>query len=252
VRLLAHIARVACEVVEDGNEEPALQIRVDARGDREEFPSVERFLTEVTPQALRDFTRLSIVARSSSAAAEVLMARKAVYEPPFGGSWGVVVQTTVFGGAPGRRSERALAMCDRLRVAVRRGSFQWARGLRVSETGPREGIRQRLFALGGRHKAWTHGAVTMLASTPFWLAAGLQSTGVTHDAESKGTLTYLIIVQCLILTFGGPLAGMVMPAIEVAEMTPGRRALRLIARSGLLSAASGLIVAFIRVRAGLF
>lgn len=251
-RLLAHIARVACEVVEEGGKHPSLQISVEARDDREEFPSVERFLAEVTPQALSCFTRLSVVAQGENAVAEVLMARKAVYEPPFGGSWGVVVRVRASGGTPAQRSERALAMCDRLRVAVRRGGFRWTRGMRKSETGSAEEIRQRLFALGGRHKALTHGLVTMLASTPFWLAGGLQSVGVMSDAESKGTLNYLIIVQCLILTFGAPLTGMVMPAIEVAEMTPGRRALRLIARSGLLSAASGLIVAFIRVKAGLF
>jgi hypothetical protein len=251
-RLLAHIARVACEVVEEDGKHPLLQIGVEARDDREEFPSVERFLDEVTPQALSCFTRLSLVARGGSAVAEVLMARKAAYEPPFGGSWGVVVRARAAGGAPAQRSERALAMCDRLRVAVRRGSSRWTRGLRASEAGSAEEIRQRLFALGGRHKALTHGLVTMLASTPFWLAAGLQSAGVVGDAESKGTVTYLVIAQCLILTFGASLAGMVMPAIEVAETTPGRRALRLIARSGLLSAASGLIVAFIRVKAGLF
>jgi hypothetical protein len=250
--LLAHIARVASDVVDDGGAEPSLQIRVEVRDDREEFPSVERFLAEATPQALSSFTRLSVVARGGSAAAEVLMARKPVYEPPFGGSWGVVVQTSASGGAPAQRSERAVAMCDRLRVAVRRGSSRWSRGMRVSQTGPRERIRHRLLTLGGRHKALTHGVVTMLASTPFWLAAGLQSAGVLHDAETKGMLTYLVIAQCLILSFGASLAGMVMPAIEVAEMTPGRRALRLIARSGLLSAASGLIVAFIRVKAGLF
>jgi hypothetical protein len=248
--LLAHVARVACEVVEDFGEVPTLQIRVDARDDREEFSSVERFLAEVTPQALSRFTRLSVVAAGGSAAAEVLMARKAVYEPPFGGSWGVVVQTKVAGGPPGERSKRAQEMCDRLRVAVRRGSSRWTRGLRVSETGPRDAIAQRLLTLGGRHKALTHAGVTMLAATPFALAAALQSAGVLPDAESKGSLTYLVVAQCLILTFGGPLTGMVMPAIEVAELTPARRALRLIGRSVLLSVASGLIVAFIQAKAG--
>lgn len=42
-----------------------------------------------------------------------------------------------------------------------------------------------------------------------------------------------------------------MPAIEVAELTPARWALRLVGRSVLLSVASGLIVAFIQVKVGL-
>jgi hypothetical protein len=249
--LLAHIARVACEVVEDAGEDPSLQIKVDARDDWEEFSTVERFLAEVTPQALRCFTRLSVVAAGKSMAAEVLMARRAVYEPPFGGGWGVVVQAKVAGGASAQRGERARAMCDRLRVAVRRGSFRWSRGLRVSETGSREAIAQRLLALGGRHKAFTHAGVTMLASTPFWLAGALHSAGVLHGADSKGSFTYLVIAQCLILTIGGPLAGIVMPAIEVAELTPARRTLRLVGRSVLLSVASGLIVAFLQAKVGL-
>lgn len=37
---------------------------------------------------------------------------------------------------------------------------------------------------------------------------------------------------------------------EIAEFTPARRALRLIGRSGLLSAASGLLLALIRVKSG--
>lgn len=117
--MLAHIARVACEVVEDAGEDPLLRIRVEARDDWEEFPTVERFLAEVTPQARRYFTRLSVVAAGKSAAAEVLMARKAVYEPPFGGGWGMVVQAKAASGASGQRGKRAEQMCDRLRVAVR-------------------------------------------------------------------------------------------------------------------------------------
>jgi hypothetical protein len=43
---------------------------------------------------------------------------------------------------------------------------------------------------------------------------------------------------------------MVMPAVEVAELTPARRALRLIGRSVLLSVASGLNRRFIQAKAG--
>jgi hypothetical protein len=249
LRLLAHIARVAREAVEDTGSKASLHIKVVARDDWEQFSSAAEFLQGVTPQAVRRFSRLSIRVHGENCGAEVLMARKRIYEFPFNGSQGLVIHACALGEGSASPAERAKAICNRVRVAVRRGCSPWSPGLKVSETRPRTQIASHLARVGGARNAITKGFTTMLAALPFAIFAALEGLGVL-DQDPGGRLTYLVIAQCAIVYFGQPLAPLVVPAIEIAEFTPARRALRLIGRSGLLSAASGLLLALIRVKSG--
>lgn len=247
LRLLAHIARVAREAVESAGSRASLHIKVVARDDWEEFSSPAEFLQEVTPQAVRRFSQLTIRVHGENCGTEVQMARKRIYAFPFNGTQGLVIHACASGAGTAPPSERAKAICDRVRVAVRRGCFPWTPGLKVSETTSRTEIPTRLAWVGGARKGMTKGFVTMLAAIPFATAAGLQSLGIIGNDYS---LTYLVIAQCAIVYFGQPLMPFVIPAIEIAEFTPVRRALRLIARSGLLSGASGLVLALVRLKSG--
>jgi hypothetical protein len=249
LRLLAHIARVTREVAAVEGSDGSLRIKLTARGDWEEFSTPEEFLQRVTQQAVRSFKLLTISAQAERRGAEVLIARKRIYEPPFNGTWGVVVQAHAGGGRGSAKLEEAKAMCDRLRIVLRRGSLPWTLGLRATETAPRNTIEHKLQTLGSFRANMTKGFVTMSASMPFWLSALLLPDG--RDTEGD-RLPYLTAVQLLIIFWGPLLASRILPAIEINELSPARRMLRLVGRSGILSAtAAGLVVTFVQVRAGL-
>lgn len=244
LRLLARVARVVSEVAAKGESEAELEIAVFARDDCERFRSPEELVERVTPQALRAFTLLTMSARKKGTVAEVLIARRKIYEPPFGGAWGVIVR------ALADDPKEAKAMCDRLRIVARRGCSIWTRGLRKIETASPTVLQRKLFEMDGRRATLTKATVTLLAAAPFLLADLLLSHGPGKEAE-KATLPYLTGAQLLILFVGPLLGGVVLPPIEVAELSPARRLLRLIGRSGVLSAGAGLLVALAKVRLGL-
>ncbi len=246
LRLLAHVARVAREVVATDGAEGSLRIKVTARGDWEEFSTPEEFVQYVTPQAVRRFELLTISARAGHRQTEVSIARKRIYEAPFSGTRGVVIQARA--GGAGAKLEDATAMCDRLRIAVRRGSLPWTRGLRAAETGPRRGIEDKLQREGSFRANMTKAFVTMSASLPFWLSALLLPDGQESEGER---LPYLTAVQLMIIFWGPLLADRIFPAVEIADSSPARRILLLVGRSGILSAGAGILVAFVQVRAGL-
>jgi hypothetical protein len=245
LRLLARVARVVSEVAAGGEGEAELEIAVFARDDCERFRSPEELVERVTPQALRAFTLLTMSARGKGTVAEVLIARRKIYEPPFGGAWGVIVRALARDGP-----QEAKTMCDRLRIVARRGCSIWTRGLRKVETAPRITLQQKLLEMDGRRATLTKATVTMLAGTPFLLADLFLAHGPGRAAE-KANLPYLTGAQLLILFVGPLLGGIVLPPIEVAELSPARRLLRLVGRSGVLSAGVGLLAALARVRLGL-
>jgi hypothetical protein len=247
LRLLAHVARVTREVAAGGEGPAKLTVAVFARDDCEEFQSPEEFVERVTPQALRTFSLLSIKARRGGVAAEVLFARKKLYEPPFGGAWGVVVRARAGKGG----EEEAKAMCDRLRIVARRGCTIWTRGLRKVETAPRLVLQRKLLEMDGRRAVLTKGLVTLLASIPFLVVGLLSSDDLPGKDAEKAAIPYLTGAQMLILFVGPLLGGVILPAIEVAELSPGRRFLRLLGRSGVLSGGAGLLAAFAKGRLGL-
>lgn len=90
--------------------------------------------------------------------------------------------------------------------------------------------------------------VSILVSLPayvFLLHVITVSTGA-----GRAAYTHMGAVQLLVAIPSVALAPVVMPSIEVAELTPGRRMVRLVGRSGLISVAVGLVVAAIKAKLG--
>jgi hypothetical protein len=249
LKLLARAARVALLAVGGDEGSAKVEIAIAARGDEEKFDSVDDFVEQVTPQAMSRFTRLTIRARAKGRSAEVLMARKRDSSFPFLNTRGLVVQAWVEGDDDGA-IEKAQAMCEELRVTLRRGSLPWTRGLKQTETSPRTSIAELLGGLGRRRTMTTMLIVTFLASLPFYAFFTLLSLDLIKVNDLDGVVIYLLVAQTLILVVGLPAARIVMPPIELAEITPGRRMARLIGRSGLVTVLAGLALAFVKAKAG--
>ncbi len=217
--------------------------------DIEKFDTVKSFVEEVTPQAMRGFSRLWIRAEGEQLGAEVHMARKKVKAPPFCGNRGVVIKTWARGGDVAA-SKRAREVCDRMRVTVKRGSMPWTRGLKRTELSSPSGVREELALLDRRRSLVTMMLVTILASMPYYMFVLASLLGVLNTKQLDDKLIYLLGAQTLILILGVLLARIVMPPIELAEITPGRRMLRLVGRSGLVTVLTGLLLAFLKTKAG--
>lgn len=251
LQLLARAARVAFLAVGGDGAGATLTIEVTARDDREEFDSVEGFIEQVTPQAMRRFTQLTIRAETAECGVEVLMARKKVAGFPFGDTRGLVIQAWARSADSDAACEAAEAICDQLRVTLRRGSLPWTRGLRETETTSRDGIKSSLSWLNHRRTLMTMTIVVILASVPFYAILAILSLDVVEIKDVDGAVTAAVAAQVLILAIGLPAARFVMPSIEVAELTPGRRMARLLGRSGLVTGLAGLLLAFLKGKAGL-
>lgn len=252
VRLLAHVARSAvAEVEERSGSKPQLSIRVVVRDDTEEFSSADDLVEHISPQAVRRFNRLTIRAETSDCGVDVQIARRKVREAPFGNRRGVVIRAWSCKGDQKARGDAAAAMCDRLRVAVRRGSMPWTRGLKETETEPLKEIAQRLKWLEYRRTYATFAIVLAIASIPFYVLLAVVAFTEVDERSVSEVLTYVIFAQVPIGVVAFFVARLVMPPIDLAELTPGRRYLQLIGKSGLLTVVAGLAVALAKDQFGM-
>jgi hypothetical protein len=258
--LLAHTARVMCAAVAEAEGSDAkVEIEFAVRGDVERFESVEDMTERVTPQAVARFAGIRIGASAGSTAVELRLVRRTtpavalVHEP------GLVLHVG------GRSTAAAESVRDRVQLTVSRGGFGWAirRWLVLPVVGPsREPVCGSdadgwKVALGRRVSVRE---IYYLVSVSLLMAALLM--GVTYAPADPEDLTGVLLVLTLVLaptqaalillqtakpgTALGRLKSRVwslgFPAVELADVTPGRRASRLLVRlaAGAVVAAIGL------------
>jgi hypothetical protein len=181
----------------------------------------------------------------------VRIARKKVSDFPFNGHRGLAIQTRAMGSDPAAGARVAKATCDRLRTVVRRGSMPWTRGLQKTETASRGQIAERLKWLSKRRIWATAVIVTVLASLPLYVLFVVSAIADVDERSTAEALRYLAFAQIPIALVAFAVAGRVMPSIELAETTPGRRMLALLGKSGLVSVVTGVGAALAKSRLGL-
>lgn len=115
--LLAHVARLAAEVVsEDDAAQTKLLIDLQMGDDHEKFASPTQFLSEVTPEGLRHFSSIEITAEGDQLKAGVRLAWTRPWWKP-GTSKDADVRLRVTGDDEERRNRAA----EILRAAIKRG-----------------------------------------------------------------------------------------------------------------------------------
>jgi hypothetical protein len=201
-------------------------VHVRALADHERYHSFSAFQRETSGQTMSGFNMLRIEARGTEGRISVWLLRR---RGP-----GVVLTVRPVGGAdPGWGS----AALRKMVPAVSRGSIKQTRRKHLAGAGT--GVLEALAGLN-RHRrrvmwAWTATVLTLIvavlysAARPVWHAGGAEAVAVA------GVIPLLAGMAALL----PPVRDAVLPAIEIAERTPGRR---VAARAGLLAAPVAAVV----------
>jgi hypothetical protein len=216
---------------------PGTPVRVELTvlGDLEEYASVGAFVADAPSQSTRAF---EVLAFHAGEGFEVVVRRS-------GGPTGVVLT------AP------SAAQLDRVMPAITRGSLQWrwAKALpglgRATNYDPSRSTRDgggASAALAARNterdrlmRAWT--AVVLFGL--FAVGAALALAAGVADTGSFAVATVIAAVAAVVLALLRPVRNLVLPPVEVAERTPGRRVAR-----GLTALAAPLAGALIKLVTG--
>jgi hypothetical protein len=189
---------------------------------------------------------ITIEASSTDVGTRVTIARRHVTDSPYCGQKGVVIEVWCADTAANAPEEAIVRIGDAVRTTVRRASVPWTRGLKALDRGPRSTIEQRLKELALRRRRNTVALVVPLAVGPLFLPLLVArvtgaSTATLHDLRSVALIATLPVVAIGLL-----LSGVIMPAIELAERTPGRRWVSLFLRSGVITVVAGVATAAVK------
>lgn len=208
------------------------RVTVEVLGDVERYASFRRFLHQAPVQTTQQFDSLRIEGREPELTIVVTVRRKV--------SSGVVLTVDAQGGADGDRTAQDAGR--RVAAAISRGGMQWRWARSVWGLGSLTNYKPTEWKTAGPHAwrtpesaldernamrfqvvwAWTSlwlllvAYLVYVAARPVWEASGLEALGVLAGCLAIAGIAGRV----------RPMQDVVLPAVEIAEQTPGRRAAR--------------------------
>jgi hypothetical protein len=246
LKLFARIAQKAVEEVAALGEPHPCSIEFEVRDDLERYDSIEGMLELVPAGTLRSFAASCIRVGGAGLLVEVRFRRKrSPGEPRFSESFGVSVEVSS-DGPHGR--EPLEGVRDALIRVIARGGLRWGK---APLTGLGDGSHEVSGALYQRwHERKALAQFTFLGIAWGVLALVLAAAGAVHPGGEDpgdpggflGDPYFLVVATTATQLISYPLSNLIFPAIEIADTAPWRRILQVIGRSGILSAAIGVVV----------
>lgn len=254
LKLFARIAEKASQAVGEAGQPKNCQVQFAVRHDLETYHSVEDLLERAPASTLRSFNSARIQVGEPGLRVEVRFGRKKAHsEAELDFQKGVSVQVSSDGAVT---AETVARVRDAISVVVARGGFSWADLPTAGPSGShedreaaqterwrrRQGSAQAVFA-----------SVTILALLFAYVVFVLVTAEDGGKAGSDGDLpdplsagSFAIGVLLFAQGVSAPISTFLFPAIEIADVTPGRRIFQVVSRSGVVTAAVGVVGAYVR------
>ena len=247
VKLFAQIAeRAIAELEALGEADVDCLIEFAVRDDVERYKAAQDLFDVIPASTLKLFSSARIHVTGTSIRVEVCFGRKrAAKNADFVDPLGITVQVS------SRRPDRTDEL-DSVRSAVvcslKRGAFFWAAD---PVEGPSENRADLMAALNRRRKkrqalvqllligmALLVVVLAFVALTVFDTASGSTDS---LPVEEMLALAVVVAIAVLVQGIATPLANFIFPAIEIADVTPGRRIFRVVGRSGIITTGVGAL-----------
>jgi hypothetical protein len=255
LKLFARIVERASQLIGETAQPTPCRIEFAVRDDLERYHSVQELLDRAPAGTLRSFTAARIRVGETGLYAEVCFGRKATQSdsalkaPP-----GVLLVVHSDGTVQKEVVER---IRNELSVVVARGGFPRSR---APTTGPEPSGADWETALSERwrlrqtYAQAIFGGITILvllaAYVVYTLLSAHEGEGFDGHLDSLGLPAYSggVFVVAQIVSF--PMSNFLFPAIEIADVTPGRRLVQIVGRSGVVTATVGVAGAYFRSHVG--
>lgn len=255
LKLFARIVEKATQLVGEAGKPTPCRIEFAVRNDLERYHSVDDLLERTPAGTLRSFNSARICVGEAALRVEVCFGRKTNNSvPALEASPGVSVDVNSDGTVGQEVVER---LRDGVSVVVARGGFPRSR---LPATGPESGGPDMKTALAERwrlRQTYAQGffaGVTVLtllvAFVVYSLLAAEDGEGIDGSVGVWGMLAYVGTVVGVAQVVSFPLSTFLFPAIEIADVTPGRRMIQVIGRSGVITAIVGVAGAYLRGAVG--
>lgn len=248
LKLFARIAEKAADEIAERRQPNGRRIEFAVRDDLEVYDSVEELLERVPASTTRGFRSARIQVGGAGLLVEVLFGRKEPESAVLSCDYGVAIKVSSNGAVD---AETVRDVRGAVAKVVARGGFARVKPPTEGPTAERTNLAEALLGRWREREAVSQvifGAITLvvlaITAAVFFLTTSDQTVeGV--DWEGLPTFLGLIgavlgIVQLITLKA----STWIFPAIEIADVTPGRRMLKLIGGSGLISAAVSIAAAF--------
>lgn len=249
LKLFARIADKATQMVGETGKPTPCRIEFAVRNDLERYHSVDELLERSPASTLRSFNSARIQVGDVALRVEVTFGRKADSNLAFEASPGVSVEVSSDGTVDQEVIERVRTEVS---VVVARGGFPHSR---PPATGPTSGGPDRKVALADRWRLRqtsaqiVFGGITALVLTvAFAIYSLFTKNSESHTVVNVAEYVTAVIGVAQIASF--PISTFLFPAIEIADVTPGRRIVQVIGRSGVVTAVVGVAGAYFRSKVG--
>jgi len=247
LKLFARIAEKAADGIAAKGQSAETQIEFAVREDHETYDSVEDLLKRVPANTTRGFRSARISVGGPGLRADVRFGRKKPEDAAPSCQKGVAVEIS----SDGAVNDGAVAeVRSAVAKVVARGGFEW---VRPPTEGPTEEHGSLAETQAGRWRereiatqaifAGITLVVLAITAAIFFLFVDDGQTA----SDWEGLLSIVGVVAAVLGVSQGLanwLSLQIFPAIEIADVTPGRRLLRLVGGSGLISAGVSVLAAF--------
>lgn len=236
--MLAQVARAAAWQISEYDDGTQCFIDVTVAGDVERFRSGKEFREEATPQAQRRFSQIKISVRGSDYGLDITVAREPTEQLPWDEVPSVVLAV---GAAKDDCKPQVKAIRQGVAAAIDRGTFSFFHdepkcgedaGKVHSELKQRVAKRRKsvgvLYFASALLPIVLVAVVAKILYAPLY--APLMSASVAVIASMAYNLASVFGNDESTATWRRRADAVFFPAVEVAELTPGRRALRLLLR----------------------
>ncbi|HEX6665773.1 MAG TPA: hypothetical protein VF081_04190 [Solirubrobacterales bacterium] len=254
LKLFARIAEKAVEEVTQEGQPANCKIEFAIRDDSETYDSVSKLLEWVPASTVRSFSSARIIVGGAGLEVAICFGRKKPHDrAAFACDLGVAIRVSSDGAVDEETIARIRTGMAKL---IARGGFPW--GAHPSE-GPTDENPDLDAALSKRwreRQGWSQAIFLAVALAVIGLAYAVY-TLVELDAKDKpdgllepGNPIATVIVVSVVQVASFFLSNLIFPAIQIADVTPGRRILQVVGRSGVLTAAVGIAGAYFKSKFG--
>jgi hypothetical protein len=241
------VQRARDEVRDLGHPDPCRIEFAVGPDDVESYESVEEMLALVPPSTLQKFSSARVRVGSEPLCVQMCFGRGKFQfrkKAAFTCASGITIEASSDGAVSEVNLERVR---NSVAAVLERGAFFWAR---KPTRGPRPGGPTLEEA---RAKRWNKRESSALAAF-FVIAIALWSawTAVGRFARAEGEdlgvfseepdPTFIGAVAGIGSVLSVPFSTLIFPAIDIADVTPGRRLLQTVSRSGVVTTVVGLVV----------
>jgi hypothetical protein len=244
LRLFGRIVQKAVDLIEPTGLSTPCSIEFAIRDDLERYLSLSELFALVPNSTLRSFEAARIQVGSDPLSVEVCFGRRRRLVESIPCPRGVSVEVRSDGSV---EEESLKAIRESVTTVVERGGFAWAQRPQRGTSGSRPTLvealkerrsyRLRVTQLGYATVSLALFGAALLAYRLIEATdSGIDLPSIPDPIVFAGAV--LAIAQFLSI----PLSPLIFPAIDIADLTPGRRLLRGVGRSGVLTATVGVVV----------